>query len=495
MNVIAGSRIEAARGGKYEILRPLAVGGMAELFLVREPSERLAVIKQLHRKLAIDPEFVKMFLDEAHIAVTLHHPNVVEVYEICEDPEECYIVMEHLHGHDLRHTMARMIGQGAPVKLEQALSVVRAVAAGLHYTHERTGADGELLGIVHRDVSPHNVILTYGGDVKIVDFGIAKANVQLSRTRTGVLKGKVAYMAPEQAMGQPLDRRSDVFCIGILLWEMTTGRYLYRRRTELETLNAVVHNPPPRPSRIVPDYPRDLEKLVLKTLDRSAAGRFATAGELIDAIDELARRRGFALGAAAVRGLMATAFADELAAWQRAQSAGTSLGDHLVAQGASRPIAEISDEDALPPVARFDLPPRRSLRYRWPVIGAAIAAGLATVWIARASHRGAPASPATAVPGSVVPAPPAANLSAPLAPARPAPGAAGSTPGPRAVVAPSAEAGDPAHRSGATKPVAKPSQSSQSSQPSQPSQSSGTGTRPPRRAPSKPTAEQLDKLP
>jgi eukaryotic-like serine/threonine-protein kinase len=243
---------------------------MAELHLMRsydaEHRERLVVVKRLHPQLAIDPEFVRMFLDEARIASTLHHANVVQVYEIGEHAEPYYIAMEHLHGHDLRDTMARLTGRRVRVGFAQALSIARAVASGLHYTHERTDAAGKLLGIVHRDVSPHNVLLTYSGGVKIVDFGIAKASSQLSRTRTGVLKGKVAYMSPEQAMGEPLDRRSDVFCIGILLWEMTTGRWLYRRRTELDTLNAVVDNRPPRPSRVVSEYPRDLEKLVMKTL-------------------------------------------------------------------------------------------------------------------------------------------------------------------------------------------------------------------------------------
>ena len=485
---------------------------MAELFLVRDSPERLAVVKRLHRKLAIDPEFVRMFLDEAHIAATLHHPNVVEVYEICEDAEQCYIAMEHLHGYDLRRTMARMIALGTPVKLEQALSVARAVAAGLHYTHERTGPDGELLGIVHRDVSPHNVILTYNGDVKIVDFGVAKANIQMSRTRTGVLKGKVAYMAPEQAMGYPLDRRSDVFCIGILLWEMTTGRCLYRRRSELETLNAVVHTPPPRPSRLVPDYPKDLERLVLKTLDRSPENRPATAGDLIYAIDEVARRWKLTLGAAQVSALMSKAFAEELAAWQSAQASGISLGDHLVAQRTSGPVAELDDEHAALPVAAFD-PPRRSLlRSRWPVLGAAVSAGFAAAWIMSASHRGgssgsspgsSPVPPAAAVPGPARPAPSASVPAAP-APSTSVPAA------PTTSKAATSKAAAPALTSAVpgTATPAKPA-------PAKPAPSSGTreaaatrtatpaapppptkGTRsPPKRAPGKPTAAELDKLP
>jgi serine/threonine protein kinase len=282
----AGSPLEAEWMERYEVLHPLATGGMAELFLARPTApaqrDRLVVIKRLQRQLAGDREYVRMFLDEARIASTLHHPNVVEVYEIGDERDEHYIAMEHLHGHDLRSAMARaMSGTRAArgtLPLDQALSIARCVAAGLQYTHERTDEHGSQMGIVHRDVSPHNVFLTYGGAVKVVDFGIAKASTQLSRTRTGVLKGKVAYMSPEQAMGRRVDRRSDLFCVGILLWEMTTGRWLFRRKTELDTLNAVVHGRPPRPSRAVPRYPRDLERLVMKTLAWLPEQRWASAG-------------------------------------------------------------------------------------------------------------------------------------------------------------------------------------------------------------------------
>ena len=465
--MVAGSPVETAWRTKYDVLRPLAVGGMAELHLVRDHSPehigRLMVVKRLHPRLAINPEFVRMFLDEARIASTLRHPNVVEVYEIGEEAEQYYIAMEHLHGHDLRDAMVRMIGRHARLTIEQALTIARAVAAGLHYTHERTDAGGKLLGIVHRDVSPHNVILTYGGDVKIVDFGVAKASTQLSRTRTGVLKGKVAYMAPEQAKGQPLDRRSDVFCIGILLWEMTTGRWLYRRRSELETMNAVVESRPPRPSRLVSNVPRDLEKLVMKTLARARDDRWATAGELIEAIDELARRRRLALGPQAVSALMATAFADELAAWRAAQSSGTSLGDHLVAQvGAA--VDRRDDDDDLPPVAALgtvagDYAPRR--RWLWPVLGAVVVAVIAAVWIAGAA-RGRRAPPA-------VPAAPRPAIAAPAAPA----------PSPAAAPGGGVGSAKPAPRSGAPASPAKPPTAKPVAKPPRP----------------KPTLEELDQVP
>jgi len=312
------------------------MGGMAEILLARarEPSkpERLVVLKRMHRQLAADREYVQMFVDEARIATTLRHPNVVEVYEFGEDGDQYYIAMEYLHGHDLRRVLSDMAKQQIPIRLGQALAIASGVCRGLDYTHERTSPEGELLGIVHRDVSPHNVLLTYSGRVKLVDFGIAKASGQLGRTRTGILKGKVAYMSPEQAMGDTLDRRSDVFCIGILLWEMTTGHWLYRRKSELETLKAVVESDAPRPSQLNPTYPPELEQIVMKTLARKREDRWATAGELDDALIEFAKRRRLNLSPAMLGTLMSSVFSEEVAAWQDARRAGASLGDHLVAE-------------------------------------------------------------------------------------------------------------------------------------------------------------------
>jgi serine/threonine protein kinase len=312
------------------------MGGMAEILLARarEPSkpERLVVLKRMHRQLAADREYVQMFVDEARIATTLRHPNVVEVYEFGEDGDQYYIAMEYLHGHDLRRVLSDMAKQQIPIRLGQALAIASGVCRGLDYTHERTSPEGDLLGIVHRDVSPHNVLLTYSGRVKLVDFGIAKASGQLGRTRTGILKGKVAYMSPEQAMGDTLDRRSDVFCIGILLWEMTTGHWLYRRKSELETLKAVVESDAPRPSQLNPSYPPELEAIVMKTLARKREDRWATAGELDDALIEFAKRRRLNLSPAMLGTLMSSVFSEEVAAWQDARRAGASLGDHLVAE-------------------------------------------------------------------------------------------------------------------------------------------------------------------
>ncbi|HWO20505.1 MAG TPA: serine/threonine-protein kinase [Kofleriaceae bacterium] len=330
---------------KYEVLRSLASGGMAEIFLARtRESNRLVVLKKLHPRLSIESEHVQMFRDEAVIASKLQHPNLVEVYELGLAGEEHYIAMEHLHGHDLSRTLRRMRHQRVPLMFQQAITIVRDVAAGLHYAHERVDDDGNLFQIIHRDVSPHNVFLTFRGEVKVVDFGIAKANSVVGRTRTGVLKGKAAYMSPEQALGEALDRRTDVFSMGILLWELTTGRWLYRRKSELETLKAVVEFDAPKPSTVRPDYPKDLEKIVMKTLERPRENRWATAGELRAALDELARSWKFRPGPSHVGKLMSTVYPDELAAWEKARDAGVSLGDHLAAV---KPEVVEPNEDAL----------------------------------------------------------------------------------------------------------------------------------------------------
>jgi len=403
---------------RYEVLRPLASGGMAEVFLARaKDSDRLVVLKKLHPRLSIEPEYVQMFLDEAVIASKLHHPNLVEVYELGLDGEQHYIAMEHLHGHDLSRTLRRLRIQRVPLMFQQAITIVRDVAAGLHYAHERVGDDGNLLQIIHRDVSPHNIVLTYAGEVKVVDFGVAKASSQIARTRTGVLKGKTAYMSPEQAMGEPVDRRTDVFSIGILLWELTTGRWLYRRRTELEMLKAVVESDAPRPSSLRHDYPADLEKIVMKALARSADQRWATAGELRSALDDLARRWHFQASPSAIAELMKAAFVDEVTAWEQARAAGTSLADHLataradVVDQSAEPLATEpedgvafetrpappapADRAAAPPVA----PPRAWWRQRRVLAVALAAAALAVAVvavIAVVSRGGGGSSPAPA---------------------------------------------------------------------------------------------------
>ena len=321
--------------GDYGVLRRMAVGGMAEIFLARKAGaanvDRLVVLKRILPQFAHNEDFVQMFLNEARIASTLHHPNIVQVHSIGEERGQYFFAMEYLHGEDLARILARAEQAGYALQLDSVLSIMIRVCAGLHYAHERT-ANGKPLGIVHRDVSPHNVFVTYDGGVKLLDFGIAKATTSIGKTKSGALKGKVEYMSPEQAFSQPVDRRSDVFCIGILLWELTTGRRLYRRRSDLESLKALTEEDAPAPSTVVSSYPAELERIVLKCLRRKPEERWETCEELQAALDTFGKTQSFTVSPLTAAKLMHVLFSAEIAAFQHAVKGGGSLTDHIIAR-------------------------------------------------------------------------------------------------------------------------------------------------------------------
>jgi serine/threonine protein kinase len=322
--------------GQYQVLRHMATGGMAQIFLARREGmsgfERLVVLKRILPEYAGHQEFVRMFLDEARIAATLHHTNIVTVHDIGEEQGQVYFAMEFLHGEDLARVTRRAGEVKQPLVLDSVLTIIAGVCAGLHYAHERRAADGKPLGIVHRDVSPHNVFVTYDGGVKLLDFGIAKATTSMANTRTGVLKGKVAYMSPEQAYSEPVDRRSDIFCIGILLWELTTGKRLYRRRSELETLKALVDQDAPPPSSVVEGYPAELETIVMKCLARKKDERWATVDALDRALEAFAKQHRIGVSPTATARMMRALFAPEIAALEVAQQSGANLTEHVIAR-------------------------------------------------------------------------------------------------------------------------------------------------------------------
>lgn len=283
--------------GKYRLIRRIATGGMAELWLAiqRGPHgfEKTAVLKVILPNLCANEEFVHMFLNEARLAAGLDHNNVVRLYDFGEIDGQYYLAMEHLPGEDLASIIHAHKRAGRPVPLEVACDIIIGAATGLNFAHELTDAHGRPLNIVHRDVSPSNIILTYHGTVKLVDFGIARAETNISTTTAGTLKGKVAYVSPEQASGEPVDRRSDIFPLGTVLFELLTLQRPFKRESDLATLQAVVNAPIPPPRSLRPEIPADLEAIVLKAMTRKLSERYQHALEVADALSSFLDRRGY----------------------------------------------------------------------------------------------------------------------------------------------------------------------------------------------------------
>jgi hypothetical protein len=281
------------RLGEYEILGRLAAGGMAEVFVGRlrrlEGFERFVVIKRILAHLAHDQEFVDMFLAEARIAARLVHPNIVQVFDVGCDDGSYFYAMEYVHGEDLRTVAKAAVAAEEPIPLEIAIAIGRALASALHHAHTHEGPDGRALGIVHRDVSPTNVIVGYDGTIKLLDFGVAKVMAQTSVTRAGVRKGKLAYMSPEQCRGSPVDPRSDVFSLGIVLHELTTMQRLFDFGDDFAAMYRIAAENVPKPSARRPGYPEELESIVLRALRRDKRLRYQTAAELLADLEGFAR--------------------------------------------------------------------------------------------------------------------------------------------------------------------------------------------------------------
>jgi serine/threonine-protein kinase len=274
--------------GRHRIVSRLSEGGMAALYLGRSidaPDEPLSAIKVIHPSLSEDWQFLRMFVDEALISVRLRHPNVVRVDELGEENGVYYLVMEYVHGCSLAQLLRSMAQQGRRMRPDIALWIAREVAAGLHAAHEMTGPDGALLGVIHRDVSPQNVLLASDGEVKLLDFGIAKARGRADRTETGVIKGKVRYMAPEQAMGRDIDRRIDVYALGVVLWEMLTMRRYIEARNDVEVLRKVQSPDLVPPSFRAEGISSRIDEVVLRALALAPDARPATAAAFAEQLE------------------------------------------------------------------------------------------------------------------------------------------------------------------------------------------------------------------
>jgi serine/threonine-protein kinase len=302
---------------RYTVERKLSEGGMAEVFLAHRDIagvQKRVVIKSVLPSFLSDQHFVAMMLNEARIAVGLSNPNIVQIEDLIEVENRPYIVMEYLDGQNLREILNRAVKSDQMLSLPFICSVLAAVLDGLDHAHNRVDSQGRPLGLVHRDVSLANIIVTYSGQVKLIDFGIAKATSMVDQelTQVGQLKGKSAYMSPEQVRREPIDRRADLFSAGVVLWEMLTRRRLFARRNDLDSLMAICGEDAPAPSSLEPTRPAELDAICLKALARDREQRYQDAGAMLEDLEAFMKAQGWNTYQA-VQAQLAALFPDECA--------------------------------------------------------------------------------------------------------------------------------------------------------------------------------------
>ena len=302
--------------GRYELLRKLAAGGMGQVYLARQKGpvgfQKLLVVKRLLPHLSEDDEFIQMFLDEARIAALLNHPNIAQIYDLGEVDGIYYIAMEYVHGEAIAEVNKRAIQRKGALPLALKCRVISDAAAGLDAAHHARSPSGRKLALIHRDVSPQNVLVGFNGAVKLIDFGVAKAANKFSQTTAGQIKGKHAYMSPEQAKGEPLDHRSDVFGLGTVFYEILTNTRLFKRESEMATLKAVVGSKVTPPSEVVQGLPKALDAVLLKALAKNRDERYATAGDLQLAIEDFLFKQQLPGTTANLAAFMREIYAEEL---------------------------------------------------------------------------------------------------------------------------------------------------------------------------------------
>ncbi|HEY5944248.1 MAG TPA: protein kinase, partial [Kofleriaceae bacterium] len=308
-----------AKLGRYQIVKHLASGGMAEVLLARatgiEGFTRHVVIKRIRPGQAKDQTFVQMFLNEARLAAQLHHANIVQVHDIGQEGNEYFFAMEYVHGEDLRRLLTQLARHKQQLPLEHLVTIISAAAVALHHAHEQRGPDRKPLGIVHRDVTPANILVGYDGNVKVVDFGIAKAAARTEETQAGTLKGKASYMSPEQCTGSRVDRRSDVFALGIVLYELVTTRRLFKSENDFLTMSAIVGGKVPSPKTHRPDLPDALEAIILKALALKPEDRYQTADAVREALEQFAITAGLRTSTSALASFMKLQFGERPEPW------------------------------------------------------------------------------------------------------------------------------------------------------------------------------------
>ena len=304
--------VEGRTIGRYRVLKHVATGGMAEIYLAHYDDERgvrrEAVVKVILRERARDRKFVQMFLDEARVSSTFIHPNIAQLFEVGRDADTYFYAMEYVAGDNVRALIERSLRARMYMPLPVTLAIGTRVAAALHYAHERSSSSGEKLNAVHRDVTPSNIMLGFDGAVKLLDFGIARADSRAQMTQSGTVKGKFAYMSPEQCKGVGVDRRTDVFALGIVLYELSTQRRAFRAESDFETMERILRGDLVPPHRIHADYPRELEAILMRALALDPAERYQTAAELGQALAGFQLARGLPNDDAAVTAIMRQLF-------------------------------------------------------------------------------------------------------------------------------------------------------------------------------------------
>ena len=336
--------------GKYLLDRKLTEGGMAEIYLAK-PNPALApprianrpsplIVKRLFAHHSSEAEFVRMFMNEAKLATKLKHPNIVDIFDQGESDGTYYLAMEYIHGEDLRGIAQQADAVHKRPPMAMVLRIIVDTLAGLHYAHTLSDDDGHPLGVVHRDVSPQNVLVTYDGVTKIIDFGIAKATRarDMDQTQAGMIKGKYAYMSPEQTRSDQLDARSDVFSVGTLMWELLTWRRLFKRATDLATLVAVTEEPAPPAATVNPEVPKELDDILMRALSMDREQRWESAKEFHDALLDFVARAGWDASSQALGRYMREIFADKLARERREREREAAFAASMAAS-ASVPTA------------------------------------------------------------------------------------------------------------------------------------------------------------
>lgn len=360
-----GGGIDASRPAeqRYRILGRIAVGGMAEIYLARmltpEGFEREVVLKRLMPELQADHEFVQMFHDEARIASQMRHPSIVQIYELGELDGSLFISMELIRGVNLRDLATRLAQRGELMPIPHGVRVACTALEALAYAHRFTDASGHTLNVVHRDVSPQNIILTYDGTVKLVDFGVAKAEGRLHQTRAGLIKGKFAYMSPEQISGAPVDGRSDLFALSEVFYELLLRRHPFQAPSDMDVLRQILDLDPPHPSDIESDFPPTLGAILMRALNKNPGDRYSSAATMHDALEGfLASQRP--VTAQVLARFVRELFADRLEMERQARAAGDDrMLIEAMTAGRAEPPAPRRRSNPRPPsdVPQLEAPP------------------------------------------------------------------------------------------------------------------------------------------